>query len=86
MPLLLGLYWRRGNVQGAIAGMVGGLGSYILISGYLTHLAFGMHPVVMSITVSTIFYIIVSLATPSPSREVLQLHWGKYPVPESKKI
>lgn len=85
VPLLVGLYWRRGNIQGAIASMIGGLGSYILISGYLEHLSFGMHPVVMSITVSTILYIAVSLATPAPSREVLQLYWGKYPVSESNK-
>jgi sodium/pantothenate symporter len=80
VPLLAGLYWRRANVYGAIAGMVGGLGAYIIIAGYLKNLAFGMHPVVMSLFVSAVSYFVVTLATPPPSEKVLRLYWGKEPV------
>ena len=80
VPLLAGLYWRRANVPGAIAGMVGGLGSYIIIAGYLKQLAFGMHPVVMALLVSAVSYVVVTLLNPPPSQEVLQLYWGKKPV------
>lgn len=77
VPLLLGLYWRRANAPGAIAGMVAGLGGYILISGYLKQLSFGMHPVVMGISISLVAYVLVTLLTPPPSDEVLQLYWGR---------
>lgn len=77
VPLFLGLYWRRANTPGAIAGMLGGLGGYILISGYFKQLSFGMHPVVMGITISLVAYVAVTLLTPPPSSRVLQLYWGK---------
>ncbi|NLG86729.1 MAG: hypothetical protein GX489_05880 [Firmicutes bacterium] len=80
VPLLAGLYWRRANVQGAIAGMVGGLGAYIIIAGYLKNLSFGMHPVVMSLAISAISYFVVTLVTPPPSETVLRLYWGKDPI------
>ncbi|MGI6130064.1 MAG: sodium/pantothenate symporter [bacterium] len=80
IPLLAGLYWRRANVPGAIAGMVAGLGGYIVIAGYLKHLAFGMHPVVMSLLISGASYYVVTIATPPPSDDVVQLYWGKNPV------
>ncbi|HHV58316.1 MAG TPA: sodium/panthothenate symporter [Firmicutes bacterium] len=76
VPLLFGLYWRRANTPGAIAGMVGGLGGYILIAGYLKNLSFGMHPVVMGLAISFVSYIVVTMLTPPPSEKVLQLYWG----------
>ncbi|HHY92378.1 MAG TPA: hypothetical protein GX511_03465 [Firmicutes bacterium] len=57
--------------------MLGGLGGYILISGYFKQLSFGMHPVVMGITISLVAYVAVTLLTPPPSSRVLQLYWGK---------
>lgn len=77
VPLVLGLYWRRGNTPGSIAGMIGGLGGYILIAGYLKNLSFGMHPVVMGVAISFVCYVVVSLLTPAPPDKVLQLYWGR---------
>jgi sodium/pantothenate symporter len=76
-PLLLGLYWKRVNTQGALAGMLGGLVGYILIAGYLKKLAFGMQPVCMGLLISLICLIVVTYLTPPPSRKVLQLYWGR---------
>jgi sodium/pantothenate symporter len=77
VPLLFGLYWKRANTPGALAGMVGGLAGYILIAGYLKKLAFGMHPVIMGILISLICFMVVTYLTPSPSGHILQLYWGK---------
>lgn len=77
IPLFLGLYWRRANTPGAIAGMAGGLVGYILIAGYLKKLSFGMHPVVMGIAISLVSYVAVTLLTPPPPQRVLELYWGK---------
>lgn len=77
MPLLFGLYWKRANTPGAIAGMIGGLGGYILIAGYLKQFTFGMHPVVMGMAIAFVCYIVVTLITPPPPQHILQLYWGK---------
>jgi sodium/pantothenate symporter len=77
LPLLFGLYWKRANTPGALAGMVGGLAGYILIAGYFKKLAFGMHPVIMGILISFVCFMVVTHVTPPPSRQTLQLYWGK---------
>ena len=75
-PLVLGVWWKRANTQGAIAGMVLGFaaGSWYLyhirtggdmILG-LDHLRFG----IIGMPVSLIAMIVVSLATPAPSAEI----------------
>ena len=71
-PLVLGVWWKRANRQGAIAGMVLGLGSAIwyLIwvrtggSGFLglTQLTFG----IFGAGVSFVAMVVVSLITSAP--------------------
>ncbi|MEH7386968.1 sodium/pantothenate symporter [Bacillus sp. JJ1521] len=59
-PVVLGLYWRRGNKYGAISSILVGVGSYILI--YTTYPeVFGMHSVVLPVLFSLITYIVTSL-------------------------
>ncbi|MDK2856610.1 MAG: sodium/pantothenate symporter [Bacillota bacterium] len=83
-PMLLGLYWWRANEYGAIAGMVGGLVTYMLIKGkILPALAFGMDPIVPSIVVSGLLVVVVSLLTPQPSKRVVLTYFGKG-VPEER--
>jgi cation/acetate symporter len=74
-PLVLGIWWKRANTAGAIAGMVGGFvaGSAYLYYVYnggapwlgIDHLRFGM----IGMPVSLIAMVVVSLMTPAPDAE-----------------
>ena len=74
-PLVLGIWWRRANRQGAIAGMITGFlaGSIYLWHVYgggepilgLNHLRFGM----IGMPVSLVVMVVVSLMTEEPDAE-----------------
>ncbi len=66
---LFGLYWKRGTTAGAIASMVGGIGTAAiwLILGN----PFGVNAVYISVPVSLLGMVLVSLATQPVSREAL---------------
>ncbi|NHA13898.1 sodium:solute symporter family protein [Thioalkalivibrio sp. XN279] len=78
-PLVLGVWWKRANRQGAIAGMVVGLGVgwwYLIAvrSGMdpwigLDHLRFG----IVGATASLISMVVVSLVTPAPDEEIQRM-------------
>lgn len=71
-PLVLGLYWWRGNASGALASMLTGTLCY----GLLTHFAIkplDLHAIVPSLTLSGLAYVLGSLLTPPPSDEVRAL-------------
>jgi cation/acetate symporter len=82
--LVLGIFWRRANKWGAVAGMIGGLGVtlYYIVR---THPFFGgnigdawldIHPIssgVFGVPVGFVVIAIVSLLTPPPSAEVQAL-------------
>ncbi len=61
-PVVLGLYWEKGNKYGAIASMIVGMGSFIIIDQYFPT-PFGMHTVVLPIVFSFLVYVTVSLLT-----------------------
>ncbi len=73
-PLVLGVWWKRANRQGAIAGMLGGLaaGTWYLVwvrtggSGFLgiTQLTFG----IFGSAVSLVAMVVVSLMTAEPDK------------------
>ena len=75
-PLVLGIWWKRANRAGAIAGMVIGLGAgswyvYAVKWGGMTpwwgmdDLRFGM----VGATASLVAMVVVSLMTPAPDQE-----------------
>ncbi|MEK9661965.1 MAG: VC_2705 family sodium/solute symporter, partial [Alphaproteobacteria bacterium] len=75
-PLVLGIWWKRANRAGAIAGMVGGFGVgtwylYMIYTGSMEpwwgidHLRFG----IIGMPVSLIAMVVVSLATEAPDAE-----------------
>lgn len=78
-PLVLGVWWKRANTQGAIAGMVGGFvaGSAYLYYVYtggtpwlgIDHLRFGM----IGMPVSLVAMVVVSLMTPAPDAETQKM-------------
>lgn len=76
-PLVLGVWWKRANAAGAIAGMLGGFiaGSWYLYMVYnglmepwlgIDHLRFG----IIGMPVSLVLMVAVSLLTPAPSKEI----------------
>ena len=76
-PLVLGVWWKRANAAGAVAGMVGGfvVGSWYLYMVYnglmdpwfgIDHIRFG----IIGMPVSLVAMVVVSLLTPAPSKEV----------------
>jgi cation/acetate symporter len=78
--VLLGIFWRRANGPGAIAGMIGGLSVtlFYMISNYfnpafnvlgISHLGSG----IFGLPVAIILCVVVSLLTPAPSREIMDL-------------
>ena len=74
-PLVLGVWWKRANKQGAVAGMIcgfvaGSLYLYLVRTGMdpwlgIDHLRFGM----IGMPVSLIAMVVVSLATEAPDAE-----------------
>ena len=78
-PLVLGIWWKRANRQGAIAGMVAGFvaGAAYLAYVYnggdpwfsIDHLRFGM----IGMPVSLVAMVAVSLMTPEPDAEMQEM-------------
>ncbi|AND38595.1 MULTISPECIES: sodium/pantothenate symporter [Cytobacillus] len=61
-PVVLGLYWAKGNRYGAVASMITGTASYILFHTFYPN-ALGMNTVVLPIALSLAAYVSVSLLT-----------------------
>ncbi|WP_337017691.1 sodium/pantothenate symporter [Oceanobacillus massiliensis] len=59
-PIVMGLYWKRGNKYGAIASMITGVVSYIVFESFYPQ-PFGFHSVVTAIVLAFIAYIFFSL-------------------------
>lgn len=70
VPIVFGLYWKRANRQGAIASMLGGIGSYILWFA-TAYNSTGVHPVLIGTGVAIVLMIVVSRCYPAPCQEVL---------------
>ena len=78
-PLVLGIWWKRANRPGAIAGMVAGFAAgtaylaYVYNGGepwlYIDHLRFGM----IGMPVSLVAMVVVSLMTPEPDAEMQEM-------------
>ena len=78
-PLVLGVWWKRANTAGAIAGIVGGLSAGI---AYLVYVQNGGTPIlgldglrfgIIGMTVSLVLMIVVSLATEEPDAETQRM-------------
>ena len=76
--ILLSLYWKRTNMQSAIAGMISGgltviIWDYIpLINGQTLYKYTGLYSLVLGFAISLVLIIVVSLLTKAPSEEMLQ--------------
>ncbi|SCL95394.1 Protein of unknown function [Bacillus cytotoxicus] len=61
-PIVLGLYWRKGNAIGAFTSIIVGVGSYIIIHLWFPN-PFQIHTVVFPICFALIAYILGSIMT-----------------------
>ena len=78
-PLVLGVWWKRANTQGAIAGMIAG---FVAGSAYLYYVYNGGTPwigidhlrfAIIGMPVSLIAMVVVSLMTPEPDAETQRM-------------
>lgn len=71
-PILGGLYWRRGNKEGAIASMLGGS-----ITGFVWYYTLqestSIHTFFAALVVSVVLFIVVSMLTKKPPKEVIDI-------------
>ena len=85
--VLLGLFWKRANKEGAMAGLISGIGLYLALdlgskagNGLATALCLGVNPVLMATALSTAIMVVVCLATPKPPYGLVCTWFGKdYP-------
>lgn len=75
MPVLFGVWWKRANKYGCIASMLVGIG-YYLLSTIIPALTFGLLPLIPSLILALVAMVVVSLATPAPDFEVLDVWFG----------
>lgn len=61
-PVVLGLYWKKGNKYGAISSMIVGIGTYVYFHTYFPN-PLGMHTVVLPVILSLLSYVVASLVT-----------------------
>lgn len=73
-PTILGLYWKGANAPGAIAGMVSGIGTYLYFNYYMPR-PIGLHPIVPSLALSLLAFVVVAKMTKKPSEKVIRLFW-----------
>ena len=77
-PILLGMFWKKGNKWGTIASICWGMIIYALANTIAPQIAlFGTHPSFVSIISSVIVYVIISMVTPEPSNEIVRTFWGR---------
>ncbi|GGB42218.1 sodium/panthothenate symporter [Virgibacillus dakarensis] len=61
-PVIMGLYWKKGNKYGVLASMVVGIVLYVLSDQFYPK-PFGLHSVVLPVILSFVAYVGVSLVT-----------------------
>ncbi|MGB9866677.1 MAG: sodium/pantothenate symporter [Bacillota bacterium] len=73
-PIVLGLYWKRGNAPGAIASMATGVVTYMLFDKVWKR-PFGTHTIVLPLALALVAFIGVSLVTAPPPEDVVRKFW-----------
>ena len=79
IPLILGLYWMRANEWGALAGMVGGLATYLINGMGLVDWKMGMEPIVIGVIVSLVLTVVVSYLTPKSPYHIIDRWFSRHP-------
>ncbi|MFC0524862.1 sodium/pantothenate symporter [Pontibacillus salicampi] len=66
-PVVLGLYWSKGNQYGALASMLTGIGSYIIVDKMFSDMI-SVHPVTVPVVLSFVVYVVVSFSTQTANK------------------
>lgn len=74
-PLLLGLYWKRANATGALVSQVAGVAAFMIFTVYLPR-PLGLHPIVPTLLISLIAFLVATYATEPPRSETIEKFWG----------
>ncbi|GAB6089741.1 sodium:solute symporter family protein [Spirochaeta dissipatitropha] len=80
--LVGGLLWRRANKQGAVAGTSAGV-IYLILGLLITgadggrFLLFNLHPVIPTLILNLLVFIVVSLVTPPPREEIQEIFFDE---------
>lgn len=72
--MIFGMYWKRASKQGAIAGTVVGLAT-LVVTLFIIPRPLGIHPVIWSLGLNIVVFLIVSFAT-RPSDETVEKFFG----------
>jgi len=73
-PVVLGVYWKRGTRAGATSSMI--VGAVVALGWMAAGKPFGVHGFIPGVVSSLIVFVLVSLATKPPGRDVLARAWG----------
>ncbi|HLR02157.1 MAG TPA: sodium/pantothenate symporter [Virgibacillus sp.] len=65
-PIVMGLYWKKGNKYGALSSMIVGVGMYALFDN-MNEVPFDLHPVTFPVLFSLVAYVAGSLLTQNRS-------------------
>ena len=76
-PIVFGLFWKRATKWGAIASMYSGLVCYLVLEVFFPDLFGGIINLVPALVLSIVAMVVVSLLTPRPSGEIIQVFWGR---------
>lgn len=74
--VLLGLFWKRANEYGAIAGIVSGIALYFLIDKGILGISLGFNACIMAAFLSTVISVFVSFITPKTPYGVINTWFG----------
>lgn len=75
--VVMSLFWKRTNLQGAVAGLVSGAATVIiwdylpLVGGQTIYAATGLYSLVVGFAISLVCIVVVSLATKAPEQSIL---------------
>lgn len=76
-PILLGVFWRRGNKWGTIASITWGMIVYGLANTVAPQISlWGTHPSFVSVITSVMVYVVVSLLTAKPPEKIARTFWA----------
>ena len=76
-PILLGMYWKKANKQGAMISVIIGEAFYLLMKLNMLDISFGFDPLIISWCITMVIMITVSLLTPPPSQAAISRHFDK---------
>ncbi len=78
-PIIMGLYWKKGNAYGALTSIIVGVSSYIIFDVLWTN-PLGMHGVVLPVILAFIGYVVATYLThndhSSQHRETIIKFWS----------